>query len=768
MADYNLKDDLLGFGRSQLKYMLFHNSTLADLDEYSYRKGLFFYDTDLDSLEFIKDNLTGWHSAISMISSNNPSFISDDDIADRFLIGAKQYSVARGFNPGIAGFLVIDEDGYPTSQSKILFEDIEPTDYTTVITAPGLDTRFATEKAIVDYVATQAVTPQNNILNWNGTRYLPYTNKLGSNPGYAYFYSSAVYPTFDNILNLDGTFRAYSLSARIASTSYAQLLSSGSLILYDFSNTFTISTNANETAITSIKSGVHTPIYFGQTVLNDGTGFTLDIANNLLKLNTTTIRINSGTVNKYLYLDESKNITYVDAPSGGVTPVDNIFDWDTNAYKPYTSKIASAFYTGITVPDAIATVLNYDGVFRATQLYEGAARVMTTHGNWTANGTLHAVTTTAHAGFCPQLPLFNPFIDKQFLRADGTWANIDSVSAWIRNTSELAVVPTTITDAVMIRSTSNLGTLTLGETSTLESIVFGIRDLADNQGYTTSIKWFTNGVENNEVLRLGIKGTGTSASAELYTELVNLILETPILNLNSDYDYSTAFYTEIRRDYSGAITSRVFNSASTAVTNAYASKIIGVHPSSADYATVNLTVTSKNFAGVSGEWEDNGTGYLKHSANLVTGGTIKPALNIGTREGQPIRFFVGGNSDLDFDNTTLRQVLWPSGNVSLGSHSNTPGVEAKYLLDLFDGDIRLTGGSLYFGGTENKADATMRLYDDSGVIRSSADIRATGYKSSDGSDGLTATGSFDTSTTRVINITIKNGLVTEFSITGGA
>ena len=92
MADWNLKDDLLGFGRSQLKYMLFHNSTFNDLTDYTHKKGLFYYDTALDSIEFIKNNTTGWHSVINTISSNNPSYVSDNDVEDRLVMGSKFYA----------------------------------------------------------------------------------------------------------------------------------------------------------------------------------------------------------------------------------------------------------------------------------------------------------------------------------------------------------------------------------------------------------------------------------------------------------------------------------------------------------------------------------------------------------------------------------------------------------------------------------------------------------------------------------------------------
>jgi len=344
------------------------------------------------------------------------------------------------------------------------------------------------------------------------------------------------------------------------------------------------------------------------------------------------------------------------------------------------------------------------------------------------------------------------------------------VTVWNRDEGEIALVPTTITDAVMLRSTSNLGILTLGETGTIESIVFGIKDLADSETYDTHIKWFTNGAENDDVLRLGITGTGTSAIANFYTELVRLRITTPYLDLITDYDYSNAFHTEIRRDYAGVVASRLFNSAISTSTSAYVSKIIGVHPSTSNYATVNITVTGKEFAGIVGEWEDNGTNYLKHSANIVTGGTIKPALNIGTRSGQPIRFFVGGASDIDFDNTTLRQVMWDNGNISIGGHGSISTNKAMYSLDTLTGDIRLIAGKLVFGGTIGSANAATNLYknNDHELVTDNLFKAIGGYKSADGTVGITASGSFDTSTTRVISITVKNGLITAFTITGGA
>lgn len=69
---------------------------------------------------------------------------------------------------------------------------------------------------------------------------------------------------------------------------------------------------------------------------------------------------------------------WYDIPAAGVTPVDGIFDWDTNVYKPYASKQSSLhhFYAGTTNPDN-TTRLNLDGYLYATRLYDNASRVIT-------------------------------------------------------------------------------------------------------------------------------------------------------------------------------------------------------------------------------------------------------------------------------------------------------------------------------------------------------------------------------------------------------
>jgi len=97
----------------------------------------------------------------------------------------------------------------------------------------------------------------------------------------------------------------------------------------------------------------------------------------LSKLFAWAINMPAGTALKWLTLDANKNIAFSDAPSGGVTPNDNILDWNTSAvaYKPYAAKKSSDpgfpyFYTDtdpFRVPSFWNT-LNIDGVLIASQL----------------------------------------------------------------------------------------------------------------------------------------------------------------------------------------------------------------------------------------------------------------------------------------------------------------------------------------------------------------------------------------------------------------
>jgi len=720
MADFNLKDDLLGFSRSQLKYMLLHNADASSIELYGVKKGLFYYDTTSDIVKLSKDNSSGWNTILTSLSSNNGSYNTNYSTINRLLVGDSTEGNIKGFNTGSAGFLKVSSTGIPSIQSKILFEDIEPTDYTTVILEPGVNTRFVTEKAVVDYVNSTITNPSDYLLKWDTGKYKLYTAKQSPDPGYMYLYNTYELPDFaywNRFLSVAGsvvahslfigTYNANSLTQIYGSDIKLQRVSDNSHLQLNYD----VATNKiNIFSTTPSASGPDMIIGTSPTGYGNRQYITLSDTNSKFTFNYTTINIATGTADRYLYLDSNKNITYVTSPAASLVAVDDILDWSTDKYTPYTSKTASALYTGVSVPTLIATILNYDGVFRATQLYEGSTRVMTTHGSWAEDGTLHAVTTTSNAGFCPQLPLVAT--STTFLRADGSWVDIDSLSLWARdgvNNTLYTVIPG---DSVLINTESKLAALTIGETSTTDNIFFGIRDIGDNQPFSTAIGWYANGAEQNLVTYMGIFGTnGVDLQAKIVSN-IDFWIESGILYHTGNEIYSSGYKFILQNSYLGTVSIRSFNSASTSSSEAAASFIAGVYPSTADYSTINLTVTGLNYAGET-NWSDNGSGYLVNSANIVTGGQVKPALNIGTREGKPIRFFVGGDLDTDFDTTTLRMVINKDGFISIGNHSGIGTDVAMYQLDILSNDIRLVRGGVYFGGTTGLFDATSYIIEES-------------------------------------------------------
>jgi hypothetical protein len=87
------------------------------------------------------------------------------------------------------------------------------------------------------------------------------------------------------------------------------------------------------------------------------------------------INMPSGTPGMWLYMDAQKNIAFANAPAGGVTPVDGIWDWDvtTSKYQPYAVKQTAGFlhfYLGTTDPTwNNVSRLNLEGELRATKLW---------------------------------------------------------------------------------------------------------------------------------------------------------------------------------------------------------------------------------------------------------------------------------------------------------------------------------------------------------------------------------------------------------------
>lgn len=172
------------------------------------------------------------------------------------------------------------------------------------------------------------VTPTDNILKWDTNKYVAYPAILETHPGIPYFYiedGSGIPLGGYSMLGLDASLTLPQLFAR-STASFNNVWAEGLLI--DYSGTkSTIKGTLTRLEISGWKTISYTPrvdnsipILIGDTVTTNGRVaeyVLVDTHNTLFNINMTTVRLNKGTVNKFLYLDSNKNITYVDAPGGG-------------------------------------------------------------------------------------------------------------------------------------------------------------------------------------------------------------------------------------------------------------------------------------------------------------------------------------------------------------------------------------------------------------------------------------------------------------------
>lgn len=169
------------------------------------------------------------------------------------------------------------------------------------------------------------LTPIDNILKWDTDKYVPYPGKLSSDPGYAYFFNSSENPEEgeeeSHSLKLNGFFDSlrhtiynnngdsnilWASGNALYSTNYY-----GSFSLNGDTGFLRIEAAIKNTPFTSI------PIYIGRYNSGHNEYIVIDDNTRLFNINFTTVRLNKGTVNKYLYLDSNHNITYVDGTGGG-------------------------------------------------------------------------------------------------------------------------------------------------------------------------------------------------------------------------------------------------------------------------------------------------------------------------------------------------------------------------------------------------------------------------------------------------------------------
>ena len=367
---------------------------------------------------------------------------------------------------------------------------------------------------------------------------------------------------------------------------------------------------------------------------------------------------------KFLFTDGSTGqIIFVDQAGGGVTPVNGILEWSIDVYQPYSSKTASQFYTGQTAPSSVATTLNYDGYFRASNLYVGNQAVLTVHPNEGANGSLHAVSTITHAGFLPQLPSSDQ--TSKYLRGDGSWQSITS-GGTILTSDELAAI-----NGANSPSASNVF-LTQADLNTLEKHVqvFTILDTEKSIQELFPPTTIVNH-EMNMFIPASIPGT-----PEVTGTPISIVQMDPV-NFTIEVDFFPYFEGEETNEMQWLISKSAFNGGGiepsrsqqdqqyayiTAFLRTGKGGILTYDPAKVRKIGSWTTGTTIYYVNITRDWDYNlGSSTFKISNNPQAGSWTKATVGQGgffrTKSGE-IRLVVNGWND------TLQQrsvgLAWPT------------------------------------------------------------------------------------------------------------
>lgn len=265
------------------------------------------------------------------------------------------------------------------------------------------------------------VTPIDDILHWDGTKYTPY-NDLYDGEVNRFFYIGNERPNSDNELNYNGILRASQFEVWAGDNSISTVQNYLSFDIRYTNTSFRLANINNLNLITAYESfggGVYESrsIYIGDNYLfskEHGEYILIDDHNQLFNINMTTVRLNKGTVNKFLYLDSNKNITYVDAPGGGdyILPIstaavlggvkigsgvsvaaDGTISVSTSYEAPLSAGTILQYYRG----DKSWQTLNTTAVVESTNLYFTIARARTSI-SLTTSGTSGAATYNSTTG----------------------------------------------------------------------------------------------------------------------------------------------------------------------------------------------------------------------------------------------------------------------------------------------------------------------------------------------------------------------------------
>jgi len=173
-------------------------------------------------------------------------------------------------------------------------------------------------------------TPLSGMLNWDGEKYALYISKKITDPGFPYMYNGTDDPTYENRLNIDAII--FSSSYYAVNGALSGFYGPASIVLSNTpDHTFSVNSWDNMGKISTND---------GRRILIGNTNYiAITDSTNFFEINCSGINLNQGTPSKWLALDSSRNIVYMDAPA--------------SSYTHPTQSIISPTLTGALVPSSI-------------------------------------------------------------------------------------------------------------------------------------------------------------------------------------------------------------------------------------------------------------------------------------------------------------------------------------------------------------------------------------------------------------------------------
>ena len=278
-----IRDNIYGHGEEELQYLLFHKLTA---DPVIANEAQFYYNTTSDLAKLRLSASWVYLPIVETLSSTlRIASLTNGTVAQ-----------LRQPGEGANAFIMVNYNDEPFFKYKILFSDLDSSAICTSIVSPGDNITLTTEKAVVNYVTSIISGSSMGAAGDEGDIQFNSSGVLGAHSTLNYNYSS-------NILLLSNqghpTNEYHRLRFYSGGEGFADLYLEGEDI-------FHLDTNADIN------------IHNYSSITLDTVEMSI-IASDSISLTTDAITLVSGTANKYLYLNASKEITYVDGTGGGGT-----------------------------------------------------------------------------------------------------------------------------------------------------------------------------------------------------------------------------------------------------------------------------------------------------------------------------------------------------------------------------------------------------------------------------------------------------------------